>query len=368
MPRRGLSETAGRAESVDRWRARYDAAWARLNDSGYLVELERLVATVDPQVLTPACALTCALIGGSPLKGSRRVGLLAGSFNPLTLAHLAMAQAGSEAAELDALVWTMAAVTVDKERVERATLADRLAQLAALAEAFPGTRVALANRGLYVDQVRALRAHLARDAEVTVMVGFDKIVQIFDPHYYRDRDAALRELFGEAHLAVAPRGDAGEAELEALLRKPENRPYAGKVTMIPLAPQYRKDSSTEARRVAGERGPRARALRSLLPPEGCALAATGAYTQSTGQIADGYHWRQVWLRAQARAGNGAPADLPPLDTLIRRTRRQTKAGERIRQLLIRSDDAEARAALWETVRGRFAGAFDAFSEPGEIGR
>jgi hypothetical protein len=87
-----------------------------------------------------------------------------------------------------------------------------------------------------------------------------------------------------------------------------------------------------------------------LPPEGCALAASGAYTQSTGQVADEYHWRQLWLHALERAGNGVPADLPPLDTLIRRTRKQTQAGERIRQLLLRSEDAEARAALWETVR------------------
>jgi nicotinamide-nucleotide adenylyltransferase len=314
-----------------------------------MLKLEALVATVDPQDPTPACAL----VAGTPLKGSRRIGLLAGSFNPLTLAHLAMAQAGSEAVRLDALVWTMAAVTVDKERVARATLADRLAQLAALAEAFLGSHVVLVNRGLYVDQVRALRAHLAREAAVAVMVGFDKIVQIFDPHYYRDRDTALDELFGEAHLAVAPRGDAGAPELEALLRTPENRPYAGRVTMIPLARKYREDSSTAARRIAGEQGPRARALRSLLPPEGCALAATGAYTQSTGQVADEYHWRQLWLHALERAGNGVPAELPPLDTLIRRTRKQTQAGARIRQLLLRSEDAEdaeARAALWETVR------------------
>ena len=54
-------------------------------------------------------------------------------------------------------------------------------------------------------------------------------MQIFDPRYYDDREAALRRLFGQAAFLVAPRDEHSAADLAALLGRPQNAPYAGRV-------------------------------------------------------------------------------------------------------------------------------------------
>ena len=83
------------------------------------------------------------------------------------------------------------------------------------------------------------------------LVGYDKIVQIFDPRYYDDRDAALRKLFGLASFLVAPRDDATADDLAALLSRPENRPFAGRVRSLPLPSAVAAVSSTGLRQDLG---------------------------------------------------------------------------------------------------------------------
>src|SRR5689334_6133742 len=83
-----------------------------------------------------------------------------GSFNPLTLAHVALARAARREGRLDLVVWAFAAVTVDKERVARASLPDRLAQMAAYVRRRQHDALVVLNHGLYVDEARALRTLL----------------------------------------------------------------------------------------------------------------------------------------------------------------------------------------------------------------
>jgi len=177
-----------------------------------------------------------------------RLGILPGSFNPPTEAHVALARAGREAG-LSSVIYVLSKRTVDKERVTGIPLADRLELLGQIAEA-AGDAVAFVNRGLYVDQAAALRAVLPDARALVFLVGYDKIVQIFDPRYYDDRDAALRRLFALASFLVAPRGDADADELAALMRRPENAPFAASVRPLPLSEVYRDQSSTRVR--AGE--------------------------------------------------------------------------------------------------------------------
>ena len=80
------------------------------------------------------------------------------------------------------------------------------------------------------------------------LIGFDKIVQIFDPRYYQERDAALVELFHLAEFLVAPRGNDGEKELSALLHQPQNARFASYVYPLPFNAIYRNVSSTAVRR------------------------------------------------------------------------------------------------------------------------
>lgn len=323
------------------WRARYAAARAALNDLAALSDLWRQMHQMD----TAAPPAAHALAGADALRKAHHVGLLTGSFNPLTRAHIFLAQAARQAGGLDAMVWGCAVVTVDKERVVRASLPDRLAQLGTYTRATSGNALVLLNRGLYVDEATALRTQLDPQADLAIVAGFDKVVQIFDPRYYANRDAALAALFAQARLLVAPRDGSGAPELAALLARPENRPFARFVTLVDIPPQFARDSSTEARELAAQMrsqpvATRRAALARLLPPEGTALACeTGAYmaAASPDPAADPYIWRSRWLAAlaafPAAAVARAAASLPPLSRLVTATHARTTRGKRLRQWL-----------------------------------
>ena len=175
------------------------------------------------------------------------LGLLPGSFNPLTVAHTALARAALASGSVKRVLFTLSTHTVDKEIVTGAALEDRLMVLQLATEEDRRLGVLVVNRGLYVEQAEAVRAMTPAPRELVFVVGFDKIAQIFDPRYYQDRDAALRRLFGLASFLVAPRGDAGAAELAALLERPENRPFADAVRPLELPPALRDVASSRVR-------------------------------------------------------------------------------------------------------------------------
>lgn len=208
--------------------------------------IDRLVAALDPEAESEArLALPAAERG--------RLGFLPGSFNPPTCAHLELAAAGRRAG-LDCVYYVLSKRTVDKEQVSGIPLADRLRLLAALARS-SGDGVVFANRGLYVEIAAALGAALPRASELVFLVGHDKIVQIFDPRYYVDRDSALSDLFARARFMVAPRGTAERDALELLLDRPENRRFAPSVEHLPLSVEFRDASSTGVRSGEDERVP-----------------------------------------------------------------------------------------------------------------
>src|SRR5579859_718370 len=87
-----------------------------------------------------------------------------GSFNPPTLAHLAMLrQARADASRHTGRRWQVYAALskhiVDKEAVERMTLLDRVVLLErVLAQHVRYAGIMLLNRGLYVEQAQGIRA------------------------------------------------------------------------------------------------------------------------------------------------------------------------------------------------------------------
>jgi nicotinic acid mononucleotide adenylyltransferase len=182
---------------------------------------------------------------GPPLAGARRLVALPGSFNPPHRAHEALLRAASLAWRANSAACVLSARTVDKEDVSGLWLEDRLWLLCRLSASH--TAVVATNRGLYVDQAIALRALIAPEGALAFVTGYDKIVQIFDPRYYVDRDAALDQLFAQASFLVAPRGAATADDVAALLARPENAPYAARVTTLPLSQELADVSSTRAR-------------------------------------------------------------------------------------------------------------------------
>jgi nicotinic acid mononucleotide adenylyltransferase len=204
-------------------------------------QLDQLHVNAPPRAL---------LVPGSP-EPARRVIIFTGSFNPPTLAHLAMLKQARYYAQAHLPMNVYAAftkLTVDKESVEYPLLLDRITLLQRILRTRePHAGIMLFNRGLYVEQAQAIRASFSHVRRVFFLIGFDKVLQIFDPHYYKNRDAALEELFAQAELLVAPRGDEGVRELEELLAYPENQRFARYVYALPLSSSYRNISSTRVR-------------------------------------------------------------------------------------------------------------------------
>jgi hypothetical protein len=100
---------------------------------------------------------------------------------------------------------------------------------------------------LFVDQADLIRAEAPSVVDLWFAVGYDKIVQIFDPRYYREREAALDRLFSLARFFVAPRAGAELDELEALMSLSENQRYTGGIVKIDLPASLRNVSSSRLR-------------------------------------------------------------------------------------------------------------------------
>ena len=203
--------------------------------------LNQLNPDEEPQAL---------LVSGSPPPQTTII-VFPGSFNPPTNAHVALmkqARLFGQVYEAASLYAAISKRTVDKEKVERPTLLDRVDLLDTVLHTYiQDTGIILFNRGLYVEQAQALRAAFPTVQHIFFLLGFDKIIQIFDPHYYKDRDASLIALFSLAELLVVPRGNDGEQELESLVHRPENERFARYVHALPFDSQYRAMSSTRIR-------------------------------------------------------------------------------------------------------------------------
>src|SRR5947209_19407110 len=173
--------------------------------------LDQLNSEAEPQSF---------IVPGSPQPRGNIV-VFPGSFNPPTNSHLAMLEQAQQFAHSptfsssqedgDLLLYAaMSKRTTDKENVERPLMLDRIILLDTLLRSrLPRTGIMLFNRGLYVEQAEGVRASFPAVKKLYFLLGFDKIVQILDPRYYENRDAALHELFALAELLVAPRGQDG---------------------------------------------------------------------------------------------------------------------------------------------------------------
>ncbi len=126
-----------------------------------------------------------------------RRGVYPGTFNPLTIAHLAVARTALEQCKLTRVVLVLSRSPINKEHVDRPRFEDRMAVLVEEAAATPWLDVTITEDRLLVD--------IARGFDVLIM-GADKWAEAIDPRYYGDdpaaRDAAVAAL---PELAIAPR-------------------------------------------------------------------------------------------------------------------------------------------------------------------
>lgn len=126
-----------------------------------------------------------------------RQGVYPGSFNPLTRAHLVIAEGARDQAGLDKVVLVISRVALAKEGVARPRLADRIEVLRRAADRRPWLDVEVTDAQLLADIAEGYDA---------LILGADKWEQLLDPSFYGGsvaaRDAALGRL---PSLAVVPR-------------------------------------------------------------------------------------------------------------------------------------------------------------------
>ncbi|MBK9178028.1 MAG: hypothetical protein IPM45_00410 [Acidimicrobiales bacterium] len=160
------------------------------------------------------------------------VGVFPGSFNPLTIAHLAVAEAAREQCALEQVDLALSVDTLGKQPDDLADLAHRQAALLDAAASRAWLGVVVTGARLLVD--------MAEGYDVLV-VGADKWAQLHDPAWYGSteaRDAALARL--PRRIAVAPRPP-----------HPLPRPGTHGAVVLQLHPDHHRVSSSAVR--AGRR-------------------------------------------------------------------------------------------------------------------
>jgi nicotinic acid mononucleotide adenylyltransferase len=144
------------------------------------------------------------VLDGVPPAGS--LGLVPGSFDPMTVAHAALA----EALDVDLVLLVYSPRTLPKESssgaVEPPLLdeVDRIGSLVAYAAGTDRVEVALCSHGRLVDQAEAAAAAFPH-ARLVFGVGSDKVAQILDPRWYRDPAAEIGRLFALSEIRYGVR-------------------------------------------------------------------------------------------------------------------------------------------------------------------
>lgn len=290
-----------------------------------LHEAERELAAWSGPALAPLTPL--------PPPTPRAIGVLSGSFNPLTRGHAALVEAAWREG-IDGILLLLPLRAVDKEAVTRASAVDRALVLTEWARRHAGTGVALVNRGLYVEQA-ALLAERYPSSRIVFIVGHDKIVQIFDPRYYEEREAALRALFARATFRVAPRAGRGDAALQTLLAQDGNAPFAPGVAALALDADADVDalSSTAVREKVGAGAP----WELLVPHEAARFIREARPYAPPQYVPDGEELDPYGLRlsilAGAATGRLAIATAADFAALYRAARAETAEGCRWRAFL-----------------------------------
>jgi nicotinamide-nucleotide adenylyltransferase len=212
------------------------------------------------------------------------IGILDSSFNPPTLAHLALAQSSPSASErpgFDARLLLVSVRNADKKlKPGDATYAQRLQMMRLLAadmeERDPTVDVAVAaiDEPTFVGKSSVLRSWLGkrlegfatasaappRQVELTFILGYDTVTRLFYPKFYgsvNNMKAALHDFFDkDGSSVVYARRDASDEEEQAFISSENVRDWAesGKVGTCVIGEGERKMSSTLLRqRVSGEK-------------------------------------------------------------------------------------------------------------------
>jgi nicotinate-nucleotide adenylyltransferase len=132
----------------------------------------------------------------------RKLGVVAGSFNPPTVAHQELVYAARF--HVDEVLCVVPSVFPHKEFVG-ATLEQRLEMLAAGLDDIAGpASIAVSEKGLFIDIARECREHYGADTQLYFVCGRDAAERILTWDY--GRPGAVEQMLQEFELLVAARG------------------------------------------------------------------------------------------------------------------------------------------------------------------
>ena len=112
--------------------------------------------------------------------GARRLGVLSGSFNPITAAHVALAEAAL--GELDEVLLVMPREFPHKV-YEGVGLGERIELVRRAVDGRTGLSVAISDGGLFVDIARECRDHYGYDCALWFLCGRDAAERIVNWDY-----------------------------------------------------------------------------------------------------------------------------------------------------------------------------------------
>lgn len=125
-----------------------------------------------------------------------RVAAYPGTFDPPTVAHLAVAEAARRSCGVERVELVLSRDPIGKRPAR--PFEERLAALRAVTTVHPWLAVAETDARLVAD---------VADGYDVVVLGADKWAQVLDPSYHADAQAWLASLRRLPRVAVAPRGD-----------------------------------------------------------------------------------------------------------------------------------------------------------------
>jgi len=160
-----------------------------------------------------------------------KLGILAGSFNPPTIAHFELASAAGF--HVDEVLCVVPRAFPHKGYYG-ATLEQRVDMLGLWGLMIPHS-IATSDQGLFIDIARECRTHYDPHTRIYLICGRDAAERIFTWDY--GRPGVLEEMLGEVELLVAPR----EGEFQA------PREFERRIHSLGLHGEHDEVSSSEVR-------------------------------------------------------------------------------------------------------------------------
>ena len=199
-----------------------------------------------------------------PLLSRGRLGLLPGTFNPPTRAHVALAETAQCRFALDQIVQVMPRLLPHKQ-ITRPTLEERLEWIAELARLREGWAACACEGGLVVEMVDAVQSQVGGACELFVIAGRDA-AERYVSWDYGDREP-FREQLRRFKLLVGSRGGSYQVPPE----------HAGRILLFEIAPEHTATSSSTVRRAIAHGGDWHRLVPAEIH-EGVAAAYAGGDT------------------------------------------------------------------------------------------